>query len=420
MQTELAESRGLEELTPSPPAPWSVVFASFCALFIGTGTMTFTLGVFLRPVTEDLGISRGSFSSGSLLFAIASSLFCPLMGVALDHWGSRKILLPLILAFAIIVACLSRVPASMPVLAAMLGLAGLASAALTPVPYARAISLSFGARRGLALGIAIAGVGCGVALVPQIVGRVIASEGWRTAFVAYGAMAFVFAFVPVALFIGDRAHSSQYALVGSSEIAGLTRGEAMRTTTFWSMLVAFLAAVIAVNGTATHLVPLLIDRGLPTPTAIGAISIVGIAAILGRVACGWMLDRLSGPVVAAISLLIPIVGIALVSYGGTGPMPFAGAAMLGIALGAEVDVLAYFVGAYFGVRAFGVIYGTLFAVFGIGAGLGSFISGTAFDAFHSYTGIFAGYQALLAVACVLVLRLGPYKFAPHGTHALRS
>lgn len=391
--------------------PWWVVAASFSALMMGTGTMTYALGIFMKPVTADLAIGRGTFSAGILLFTTLASLACPFLGTLLDRWGSRRVVLPLILAFSIAVGLLSLLNASPVVLLFLFALAGLTGVGLTPIPYARAISLRFARRRGLALGVGVAGIGFGLVLMPQLIGWIIRTHGWRSAFIAYGALTLVLAFVPVAAFIRENPRPRRDDSPKVRVSSGLSPAEAARSWRFWALLVTFLFAMIAVNGTVSHMVPLLIDRGVPMSSAINAVSLVGIVATLSRIVCGWMLDVLPGALVGATFFLLPIVGIALVTYGGVGLLPSLGAVLLGSAIGAEVDMLAYFVGGYFGLRAFGIVYGALFAAFGIGAGLGPFISGSVFDAFHSYRGVFAIYMALLAVASVLVSCLGPYRYA---------
>lgn len=401
----------LDFLSPSGrPIPWWVVAASFCALLLGPGTMTFALGVFLKPVTAELGISRGVFSTGMLLFALLGALACPLLGKALDQWGSRRVLLPLILAYAAAVAGLSQLSASPTVVFALFAITGLFSVGLTPIAYARSVSLRFDTRRGLALGLTIAGVGFGVALMPPILGNVIAAAGWRTAFLVFAALIIAVALVPVALFVNDPPVAPTRHPGANDSALGMSPREAFASWRFWAMLLAFFFAIVAVNGTVSHMVTLLVDRGLALGDAVRTVSAVGMAAIVSRIVCGWLLDRLSGPGVAVLFFVVPIGGIALVLHGGTGTLPLMGALLLGMAIGAEVDILAYFVGRYFGLRSFGVVYGVLFAVFGVGSGVGPFLSGMAFDRFKTYDGIFGVYQALLVIACLLVLRLGAYPF----------
>lgn len=393
---------------------WLVVAASFCGLFIGAGTMGYVLAVFLPVVTRDLGISRGTFSTGILIYTMVAGLSCPFLGAALDRWGSRRVLPPLIACFAACTAAFSLLqPSNVPMLMGLFALSGLTALGLTAVPFARSVSLWFEERRGLALGIAIAGQGFGVAVLPQAVGRVIANSGWRTAYVAYGAAILVIALLPVAIFLRE---PSKPARVGNDiaaarpELTGVSAGEALTSWRFWAMAVAFFFGVVAVNGTASHMVALLADRGMTMPDAIRSITAVGMAAIIGRLVCGWLLDRLSSTQVALIFFGVPVLGIQLIASGGGGALVFVGAALLGFSIGGEVDMLAFFAGRYFGMKAFGRIYGLMFALFSVGSGVGPFMSGVAFDALHSYVVVFAVFQVLLVVGLLLVSRLGPYRF----------
>ena len=119
---------------------------------------------------------------------------------------------------------------------------------------------------------------------------------------------------------------------------------------------------------------------------------------------------------AVLSAAVPMVGIALLGSGTGSGAPLIGAALCGMGIGVEIDVMAYFISRYFGLRAYGTIYGVMFALFNVGTGLGPALSGRSFDVFHSYRPIFVVYEVTLASACLLVLRLGPYVYpAPGGT-----
>ena len=393
---------------------WLIVVASFCGLFIGAGTMGYVLAVFLPVVTKDLGISRGTFSTGILLYTMVAAACCPFLGAALDRWGSRKVLPPLIACFAACTAAFSLLqPGHIPMLMGLFALSGLTALGLTAVPFARSVSLWFDERRGLALGVAIAGQGFGVAVLPQAVGRIIASSGWRTAYVVYGAAILVIALLPIAILLREPPKTVA-ATNGSAaprpELTGVSAREAFKSWRFWAMAFAFFFGVIAVNGTAGHMVALLHDRGMTMPDAIRAITAVGMAAIVGRLACGWLLDRLSSTQVALIFFGAPVLGIQLIASGGTSNLPMLGAALLGFSIGGEVDMLAFFAGRYFGMKAFGRVYGLMFALFSAGSGVGPFMAGMAFDTLHSYAAIFVVFQVLMVAGFLLVSRLGPYRF----------
>ena len=107
---------------------------------------------------------------------------------------------------------------------------------------------------------------------------------------------------------------------------------------------------------------------------------------------------------------MPMIGLALLSSRLGGVVPALGAVTLGLGIGAEVDLMAFFVSRYFGLRDYAKIYGLMFALFGVGTGVGPALSGFSFDWFHSYLPIFMVYEAMLFVTCAIFLRLGPYPF----------
>ena len=115
------------------------------------------------------------------------------------------------------------------------------------------------------------------------------------------------------------------------------------------------------------------------------------------------------PNVAAAVFLLPLIGLPLLAAG-SGPAPAIGAALLGLALGAESDLVAFLATRYFGQRAFGEIYGYLFMTFVIGSSIGQFLGDVSFDRLGSYLPALIGYAIALIAAAFLVNRLGPYAY----------
>jgi len=198
------------------------------------------------------------------------------------------------------------------------------------------------------------------------------------------------------------------------ELIGVTAGEALRSWIFWGLAIAFFLDVIAINGTLTHIVPLLTDRGIPRQVATAALSGTGFALIFGRILSGWCLDRLWGPYVAIAFFVLPMIGIAILISGAEGIAPFLGAIACGLGIGAEIDLMAFFTSRYFGLRDYAKLYGTMFGIFALGVGIGPAVSGASFDRFHSYTPAFVIFVIMLAVGCFIFLRLGPYPFPALG------
>jgi MFS family permease len=362
----------------------------------------------MKPVMAELGWNRSMVSAAVMLGSIFAALATPIAGRLMDRHGIKRITLAAITLFALAIAAMSLAPAVPALFLAMFSLVGLFSAGQAPLPYAKAIAAAFDRRRGMAMGIAMTGVGLGAALVPRLTQFYLDRLGWRGAFVAVGVTVFVIAFVAVALFVGDVAGAPRTAAAQSRArglLPGLEAGEAVRSPRFWMLAVVFLCIPIVANGTIVHLVPLLTDRGIPASRAVIVFSGIGASLIVGRLLCGFLLDRFFGPHVAVTFVVLPALGVATLLASSDPALTTFGAVLVGLGLGAEVDLIGYLQSRYFGLRAFGQIYGYLFAVFTVGTGLGPFVMGATYDAFGSYRPALMAFLCVLACAAWLLLRL---------------
>src|SRR6185437_11631471 len=166
---------------------------------------------------------------------------------------------------------------------------------------------------------------------------------------------------------------------------------------FWGLTFAFFLGVVCLNGTLTQIVAMLQDRGWTLQEATRVLAASGIAAICGRMLSGWCVDRFHGPYVAVSFFILPMIGTALFASGTGGAGPFLGALFCGAALGAEIDLMGFFVSRYFGMRHYGKLIGTMFGVFAGSTGVGPFISNRVFDLYHTYVPAFALYEVLFVV-----------------------
>ena len=183
---------------------WLVVMGSTIALVVSSGPIIlFTFSVFLKPVADANGWSRGTMSLGLSLGLTLAGLATPIAGRMVDRWGIRRVTLALITLFAASFAAISLTPNNVGIFIAAYGAAGLFASGQAPLPYAKAISGWFETQRGLALGIAMAGVGVGIALMPQVVGALLRHLDWREAYAATGLIVWLVAFPAVLLFVRD-------------------------------------------------------------------------------------------------------------------------------------------------------------------------------------------------------------------------
>ena len=270
----------------------------------------------------------------------------------------------------------------------------------------------FDRRRGLALGITMAGVGLGTAIVPPYTAYLIGAFGWRAAYVGLAAFVLVVGWIPVILLVrepGEDERSPEPIAVRGA-LPGVSMKEALGSRRFWGLAFAFLLGVVALNGTLTQIVAMLMDRGFALQAATSVLAVSGVAAIAGRMLSGWCVDRFRGPYVAVGFFILPMIGTALFGSGAGGFVPALGAILCGAALGAEIDLMGFFVSRYFGLKAYGKIFGTMFGIFAGATGVGPYLSGLSFDLYRSYSPAFAFYEVILIVACVIFLQFGPYPF----------
>jgi MFS family permease len=294
---------------------------------------------------------------------------------------------------------------------------GVVGGGTAPVPYSNVLAHWFDKRRGLALGVAMVGLGLGAFIMPSLAQRLIDVGGWRWAYICIGLMVMLVAIPVVALFLKETPHMLGLTPDGEpterrtaeTRKEGLAFLEARRTSTFWIMLGSFFLMSASVHGCLIHLVPLLTDRGISPQSAALAASLLGGALLLGRVGAGYLLDHFFASAVASTFFCGAAFGFVLLWSGMTGSLAFAAAFLVGLGMGAEGDIIAYLVSRYFGLRAFGEIYGYAFAAFTLGGVVGPLLMGVGFDTTGSYRFVLGIFVLASLSAAVLMTRLGPYR-----------
>jgi len=177
------------------------------------------------------------------------SFLFPLVGRLVDRFGARRVIIPSVLLFGLSLMSLSLLSVSLWYLYAVYTLLGITGGGTAPVPYSNVISHWFDKRRGLALGVAMVGLGISTFIMPSLAQTLIASQGWRQAYVLIGLMVMVIAIPTVALFLketpqmlglqpdGEAIDEQGVKLPAIAE--GLSLHEARQTNTFWLLVGGF-------------------------------------------------------------------------------------------------------------------------------------------------------------------------------------
>lgn len=401
---------------------WWNVATGFVGMGLSYAMFTvFAFGTFVRPLQTEFGWTRGELSFAYTMTNIAVVIASPCLGMLIDRFGVRRILIPSTILMGMTVASMSFLTANIWHFYALYFLIPFLGAGTLPQSYSRVLIAWFNRRRGLALGFSLAGFGVGAALVPIVAQMTIEAYDWRVAYVGFAVAVFALA-LPMALFVlrekpedsgllpdGDKALTEieNEKSVNPANI-GLSGSEAASTRSYWLILISFLLVGIGLTGILAHLVPMLIDRGVSPQTAAYCMSTLGLSIIIGRVFAGYLMDYFFAPYITALFLLGMVSGIVILATGATTSMVFVAAALVGMASGSEISEIAYICSRYFGQKAFGLIYGIMFAAFQIGAAFGAPLMGIYHDRAGDYIGALWFIAGIGLMGAILIAMLKPY------------
>ena len=397
---------------------WVVVATSAVGLFFGAfPIVAFSFGVFFQPFAREFHAGRAAISLAFTIHNVASGLFAVVVGRLADRFGARRVILPGLALVGLLLVSARAMGTHLWQLYAFYFALGVVAPATTTVPYALVVSRWFDRRRGLAIGLMMVGLGTGAIVMPMLAQRLIASFGWRTALALVGCAVRVIPMPVVALLLRETPAEAGWLPDGGEQTAaaggrpdGLTWHESRRSGTFWLMVTAFVLLAASVHACVIHMPELFADRGATPQTAAMAGSVAGIALLVGRIGCGYFLDRYFAPYVALAICGLSALGIAVLWTGTAGVLALAAAFLVGLGMGSEVDIIAFLMSRYFGLRSLGRTLGFAFGAFVLAGGVGPLVMGLSFDRTGSYRVPLSGFFAATLVAAALVARLGPYRF----------
>jgi MFS family permease len=392
------------------PARWSVVLAAV-AIQAATYGAQFSFTVFFPSLLPLAAGSRGRLAGVYTLFSLVYCSFSFAVGLIADRHSPRRLMLAGGLVFAAGIA-LSGAVSSLAGLYLAFGLvAGLGMSAGYVVPTA-AVFRSFPRRGGTAVGLASAGIGVGMTLLPPVALAVIERLGWRGAFTAIGAGALV-VITAAALALPDAPPGHTGGGAGRPA-SPLSTAEILAAPQFWLLGLVCATSWLPLYAMWGHLFPMGLARGIEPRLAAAAGSVFGLAGIAGRIGWGYVSDRRGRSLTIGVCLGAQALAfLGLASLGGAGAF-FAAVALFGCASGGSVPLLAVLAADLFGAASAARLMGGVIALAGLVATLGSLAAGLLYDRTGSYTPTFALGVALTLIALAVLGRL-----ARLGAHAPR-
>jgi MFS family permease len=386
---------------------WLLVLV--CAVGIGVGVSSlpfYTQGLFIEAWIADFGWTRAQASLGILGSTLALAAVLPFIGSIVDRYGLVTPVMISLLGLSLAYVLLGMFVQSIATFVILAMLQAILGSASSPLAYTRAINAVFNKQRGLALGVALSGAGVAATFGPTLISNAIDAFGWRGAY--YAMALFTLAVGAVIVLVLSRLNGAKTAANIDMEAANRDFLVAKASRTYWTIMAAIFCLSLGLGGLMIHFVPILLDVGFATNEAVKIAGVIGIAVVLGRLLVGFAVDRIFAPRVAIAILLACISGVlALALLGSVVAVP--AAFVIGFSVGAEVDLIGYLVARYFGMHAYGQIYGRQYSTFLIATGLSPVILGAVRDATGTYTASLFTAAAFMVISAALFAKLPKFE-----------
>ena len=382
---------------------WLLVLVCAAGIGVGVSALPFyTQGIFIEAWVADFGWTRAQASLGILGSTLALAAVLPFVGLIVDRYGLVTPVIISLLGLSIAYGFLRMFVQSIATFVILAMLQAILGSASSPLAYTRAINTVFNKQRGLALGVALSGAGVAATFGPTLVSNAIDAFGWRGAYFAMALFTLIVGLVIVAVL--SRLNGAKIPMNIDIEVASRDFQIAKASRTYWTIMAAIFCLSLGLGGLMIHFVPILLEVGFTTKTAAKIAGVIGIAVVLGRLLVGFAVDRIFAPRVAIAILFACISGVlALALFGSAVAVP--AAFVIGFSVGAEVDLIGYLVARYFGIHAYGQIYGRQYSTFLIATGLSPVILGAIRDATGSYTASLFTAAAFMIVSATLFAKL---------------
>jgi len=410
---------------------WVVVTVAFVTMAIGVNART-AFSLLYPPILDEFGWQRGETAGAFTIGFLAATGFAPVFGVLMDRWGPRLVI-PLgaaIVAAGFALAILIASPVTLYLSLGLLVVGG--SVGMSYIGHSMFLPNWFVRKRGLAIGIAFAGVGVGGIVLLPLIQSIIEDVGWRTACVTL-AVAIVVVIIPLNMILQRRQPSD----IGEEPDGGAKRDrdgnaakpidnvvdrawaetdwtlpKALRTGRFWWISAGASAGLYVWYSVQVHQTRYLLDIGFGAGEAAFALGLVALFGIVGQIGIGALSDRIGREWAWTIACMgFAVSYAALIALGDT-PARWLVYVMVG-----GQGLLGYGLASLFGAipneifagRRFATIFSVTTVGANVGAGVGPWMTGVIFDRTGSYDLAFMVCLAMCFVSAACIWMAGPRK-----------
>ncbi len=387
----------MDQLQPAgvdSPRAWVTAATAFTACFTLFG-VAYSFGAFFKPMGAEFGATRVPTSAVFSITAAIYNLLGAPAGHLSDRWGPRPVVLAGALFMGVGLVLTSFIDRLwLGYLTYGIGVG--VGVACCYVPMLAMVGGWFARRRNTALGIAVAGVGCG-ALVAPAAAALIEHYGWRHTYVLLG--------IASALLLAGCALLSARPPV-HLHAARARLSDALRTPSFAMLYVSSILSSIAIYVPYVYLPEFAHDRGASQVAAAALVAVIGGASVAGRLGLGTVADRMG--IIALYKACTLALGLSYGVWIVTGAYPWlvVFALVIGAAYGGMVALAPAVIAELFGVQRMGAVLGTLYTSSSISALVGPPLAGLVIDRSGSYVwaAVFAGLASVIGYLVIVPLR----------------
>jgi len=407
---------------------WIIVGVAMVSMAFWFGIRA-TFSVFYVALLEEFSWGRGEAAGVQSMALISYTIMAPIVGGLIDRFGPRRIIVPgiLLLASGLILCSSIKTLRQFYLIYGVIVATGVTTIAI--VSYTTILAHWFEKRRGLANGLAVSGMGLGTFIFVPLSQHSISLFGWRPTFVIFGGLVLSVLLFLNALFLRHKPQELGLCVDGVKEYeqpkeqkldakdsawseTDWTISSAFKTGQFWYlMLFPFLAATV-IYVILVHHVRFLVDQGIDKTTAALIFGLLGIISLVFRIFWGWLSDYIGREKTYTLGSMFIFLGIfslvLLQIYGGR-LFVISFIIFFGAGWGVTAPMFMSVAADLFKGKGFGLIYGILEGVIGIGGAFGAWVPGFIFDNTQSYQLAFYLAASMTVFSCIFVWLAAPRK-----------
>ena len=398
---------------------WYIVGVGFLSHIVCAFHLSSTLSVFLRPLTEDLGVSRGVFSllrSGEI---IIGALMAPFVGGWVDRYGGRWLMAGGAALAGVGFILLSQVTAFWQFLVVRWLFVTIGGVFMCTMVITVTISRWFVVKRGRAIATATLGQGISKVGIPVLAASLFVWLGWRHTWTVFGFLTLVLVVVPAIVFMrrspeelgmqpdGITSSATARSRRGPAPLESdpiWTRREILGTRAFWSLCLSFGMANVGIAGLNLHVFAHVSDLGYPSFIAASIMSVIAFTQLASTMLWGFISERVEIRKVTMLMFMIQASGLGLVVATPELAILYAGFFLYGSGLGGSLVLQEMIWATYYGRASLGTVRGLATLITHAFGAAGAIARAGQLAGAHQSTGMFLRFgTSIIIVLAVLVV-----------------